>query len=240
MKRLRLNFDRTIDAGNCLTMLTIFISLIGLLVSSSKDRQLRIHEQAERVRTAASRILSKLDRLKAISEFQFEEVKPIFVQTKEAMARNFDVTAGRDLIWGKLHEMHVKLERLRLDENIETAYAELYGYDTSIRDLFQNSKREFMEVYNAAFTCLLEQSQEAVQAWQNKARSDYKTALLWNDLLARSAKCRQTHDQAMESRLMRIARVFHAVVRATDDELLERKPLKDFVPNLSISQSVLG
>jgi hypothetical protein len=82
--------DRTIKISDLLTSLTILVSVITLTVSWSKDRLTREKEQADRVRSAAAKTLTQLDRWQALQLSIFRELQPVFVETSEMLVDNFN------------------------------------------------------------------------------------------------------------------------------------------------------
>jgi hypothetical protein len=81
--------DRTIKISDLLTSLTILVSVITLTVSWSKDRLTREKEQADRVRSAAAKTLTQLDRWQALQLSIFRELQPVFVETSEMLVDNY-------------------------------------------------------------------------------------------------------------------------------------------------------
>ncbi len=216
--------DRKVDVGNLLTAITLVVSLVGATIAWNKDRQLRVQEQANRVRLSAAKLLSKFDRLRAISDSQFEEAKPPFVETKMMLRKHFDITQARDHLWGRLHEVNVLNKRRQLDEQLEVAYSELYSYDPSIRDLFLRTSRELSRIHDEAFYCLLMTSQGHVNSWMGKQKT-YTTATLWTQLVNSSTKCRVDYNKNFESSLASVVRTFNHIIDAQDQELLGKAPL---------------
>ena len=132
-----MKIEWTIKASDLLTSLTIVVSVVALLVSWTKDQDVRTREQADKVRTAAAKTIAKLERWEAIQLSLYSELQPIYVEVSEGLAKQFDVVTSRDLLWKRINTLRVKIAARVLDEAVETAYVDLFAYHPSIRGTFQ-------------------------------------------------------------------------------------------------------
>lgn len=130
-----------ITVGNVLTIATIVISFIGLLTAWYQDRKIKKKEHADRVRRAAGTITAKLERWKEISLHFFDGIQGSIIDVDIRITKDKDSVTARDYLCQHLAEEHAKSLQKILDEMIEIAYVDLYGYDPRIRDLFVGAIR---------------------------------------------------------------------------------------------------
>ena len=64
-----------IKIADFLTSVTIVVSLIVFLRSLSKDRKIKLKENADKIRFAASKTLAKIDRWQELSICFFQNMK---------------------------------------------------------------------------------------------------------------------------------------------------------------------
>lgn len=87
-----LQFDRTIKAGDILSSLTVLLSVVALVLSLSKDRAVRVTDQANKVRTAAASVIVKLDRWQAVQLSMYQDLQPVFVELSEDLAKSMTLS----------------------------------------------------------------------------------------------------------------------------------------------------
>lgn len=122
--------------SDVLTSLTIVVSVVALLIAWSKDRTVRQTEQADRVRAAAAKALTKLDRWQALQLSVYQELQPIFVETSEALQQKYDIVKVRDQLWKAINAERTRIASKILEEQIETAYADLLSHFPAARAKF--------------------------------------------------------------------------------------------------------
>ncbi len=129
-------FNPEITVGNMITILSIFISLAALLVSWNKDRSLKRREYADRIRRTASMVTAKLERRFEISLGFFDEIQPLLAKVDIEFPKDHNIIKIRDDHWHGLVEIRAKTLQRILDEQIEIAYVDLFGYDPKIHALY--------------------------------------------------------------------------------------------------------
>lgn len=130
------SFDHTVSVANLVAMLAVFVSVSTLLVSIRKNRQLKKTQYADRIRSAAAVLTAKLERWRDLAHGLFEEIQPAITDADVALMKERDVVATRDKFWRDLGVARLAVSQRIRDEQIEIAYAKLYGYDPGVRDLF--------------------------------------------------------------------------------------------------------
>jgi hypothetical protein len=181
-----LQFDRTIKAGDVLTSLTILISAVTLVVSLAKDRQIRVTEQANRVRDAAAHAIVKLDRWQSLQLSLYQELQPLFVELSEDLARQYDVVATRDRFWRQANEERTRVARQVLDEQLGTAYLEILSHFPAARTRYVAAFSELALVEHSVVEGFLARSEQAILGLQD-GQATYQTARLGNALRAQAS-----------------------------------------------------
>jgi hypothetical protein len=214
-----LKLEWTVNVGNILTTMTIIVSVIALLISWSKDRYTRQKEQADRVRSAVARTIAKLDRWQVLQLSAFEEVQLVFIETSEMLAENFDLVTARDYLWKSINAQRTKIAAKILDEQIETAYVDLFSHFPAIRKLFLDTLSRLNSAEKEVTLSFLKATQQDVLALE-KVKDGYTTAILGNALRATAAK-HSAEFEAITSKIMEPIREFLIrVVGKTDSEIL--------------------
>jgi hypothetical protein len=176
-----MDFDWTIGFGDVLTSVTILVSVAALVVSWWKDRWTRETEQADKVRTAAARALTKLDRWQTLHMSLYRELQPIFIEISEALQKDFDLIKARDDLWKRVSKLRAQIAAKVLEEEIPLSYVDLLSHFPSARTQFRDVFHKLNlleEQYSQQF---LEDSQENILSLQGKEAS-YTSAMLGNAL----------------------------------------------------------
>jgi hypothetical protein len=219
-----LEFERKLDVGNVLTSLTILISLVALLSALAKDRHTRDREFADRVRAAAARTLGKLERWQQLAARLYQDVQPVYVDVSQKLHNELGAQAARDLLWRDLTTARTAAEQRTVDEEIESAYVELYPYHPSVQRRFSKTMSRLKELDEAIYLEFIERTQERVLEYDGPPK-DYTPALLGNDLRLESARAEQRLVTELESALQPIRDFLVAVVSLSDKEIVSRTRL---------------
>jgi hypothetical protein len=213
--------DWSIRISDILTFLTIFVSVIALTISWSKDRYSREKEQADRVRAAMGKTLAKLDRWKIIQLSIFQELQPVFIETSEMLTKNYDVIEVRDYLWKNINSLRTLMAAKVLEEQIETAYVDLFSHFPAIRDIFLNTLIQLEACEAKILDSFIEATQDNVLSFEDK-ENVYTSAMLGNALRATafeySSRFKANVDQIMHPVKNFL---FEAVVKS-DKEILLR------------------
>lgn len=157
---------KEITVGDLLTILTILLSVIGaflgLLLSSVKDQQLKRKEYADRIRRASGTIIAKLERWKELSLRYYEDIQPLLTDADILLIDKKDVIATRDYLWRHMVDLKAKTSQRIMDEEIEVAYADLYGYDPRIHSLYVSAVRNLKKTERQIYMDLLQETQQDV------------------------------------------------------------------------------
>jgi hypothetical protein len=219
-----LEFDEQLDVGNLLTSLTILISLGALLSALAKDRRTRERELGDRVRAAAARTLGKLERWQQLSARLYQDVQPLFVDVSQKLHAELDAEAARDLLWRELAAARAAAELRIVDEEIESAYVELYPYHPSVQRRFTETMSRLKAIDAAVYFDFVEQTQAQVLAYDGPPK-DYTSALLGNDLRLESARAERRLVNELVQAIGPVREFLVAVVSLSDKEIVSRARL---------------
>jgi len=154
--------DSQLTIKEILTVIPILLTFFGLLYAWYKDRQLKRKEYADRIRRAAGSITAKLERWGALSLRFFEDIQPLITDSDIMLTKEQNALLVRDFFWRGLVSAHAKSSRRILNEEIEIAYADLYGYDPRIQDLFTGALHFLNEIDNLIYSRVLDATQQDV------------------------------------------------------------------------------
>jgi hypothetical protein len=176
-----LNLDWTIKVSDVLTSVTIIVSVAALLLSLSKDRDVKVAEQANRVRTAAAIAISKLDRWQALQLSLYRELQPDFVELSEVLAEHYDLQHVRDQLWKRVNATRTVIAQKVLDEQLGTAYSDLLAHFPAARRKLTEAFAQLSSVESGVNENYLGASEQAILALQGKEKI-YTTPTLGNAL----------------------------------------------------------
>lgn len=239
MVKQKFTIEPTIKVGDLLTSVSLLITLIGLLIAWSHQRQSENRVQADKSRQAAAVTLAKLERLRELSLWYYEEVKPLFVQASEELAKNKNgVITTRDVLWRQLDEARIKVINKIHEEKIEQSYVELYGYYPQAYDILTEAINKLKERDEAVFLDFQEKTQDDIFAFATEDRTqlkpDYQSADLGNKLRGTSASYEERLKSEIDQILVKPREFVLSIVQAPDDEILKRasdsKPKTKILP----------
>lgn len=215
-------FNLEISVGNIIMALSVVVSAIALLITLSKDRQLRKKEYADRIRNAAGTVTAKLERRKEIFLSFFDSIQPLITDADIKLVREQDVIATRDFLWRELGLAHAKcLERIT-DEGIEVAYKDLYGYDPDIQELFGKAVGELKKIERAVSRAVLHQTQAAVMEFDG-IKGPHVSAELGNALRDTCWSLAQKAERLVDEVLTPFQSQMIDLIGAKDSEIVNRR-----------------
>jgi hypothetical protein len=147
-----------IKLGDFFTVISVIVALLGYLYTRSKDRELRIREQADNLRTAAALTHAKLDRYETLFLTFFYHIQPIITAADEMIVRTGSEIETRDSFWKELNVARVQLLAELSDEQIEISYAPLVGFHERLRGSVQGAR----QIDEEAFWAMLNDCQMAI------------------------------------------------------------------------------
>jgi hypothetical protein len=205
-----------VRVGDILTFGAVSLSAAGLLFALARDRALRRKEYADRIRHGAALIVVKADRWREISSHFFDELQPVIVDT-DAKLKSESTEAIRDFWWKEVELSYACTRKAILDEEIEHAYLDLYGYNPSVQKIFLNSMRELRNIDSEIHTSFLRDTQDIIKSTPRP----YFSAKLGNPL---RSSC-QTHRDELEQRMRMVVTALRdnleKIVSASDKAIVK-------------------
>ncbi|HPS91592.1 MAG TPA: hypothetical protein PKV33_05510 [Methanothrix sp.] len=141
-----LKIDQAISFGDLFTPITIIISLATISYGWFRDQQQRKKEYADRIRSAAGTILAIIARRNSLNERFFENIQPIILDSISLIIKNGDNEQSREYIWKEIVKEGMNTTQRRLEEPLEEAFKDLYGYDSQLQKAFADSIHEMTRI----------------------------------------------------------------------------------------------
>ncbi len=239
-------FEAKLTVGDLLTALAIIVSAIGILAELRKDRELKRKEIADRVRKSAGLIVAKVDRWKQLSRHLFDEIHPLITDADALLVKEGDIVKVRDYFWRELSTLRADITKRIMEEQIEVAYSDLYGYDPRVHELFNGVVDRLRRVDDRVFIGLLHQTQEEILS-REEYPQPFSSAELGNSLRSRSKLFAGRAHDLMESILAPFRAEMARLVYASDDDIASRRiqfllpsslpDVPDYIAPIEIMQS---
>jgi hypothetical protein len=211
--------DWNIKIGDLLTTVTIVVSVIALLISWSKDRYTKQKEQADGVRASVALAIAKLDRWQTLQLSGFQELQPVFVETSEMLAKDFNIITARDHLWKSINAQRTKISGKILDEQIESAYIGLFSHFPAIRPLFLTTIAQLRATEEEVLGEFLENTQQDVMGFE-KQQKGYTSAMLGNALRSSAEKSRAELEKKSSATMEPVREFLFQVMSKPDSEIL--------------------
>lgn len=200
----------------------IIVSVVALLISWNKDRQLKKKEYADRIRNAAGDVAAKLERRKELFLSFFDGIQPLITDTDIKLAKTQNVIATRDFLWRELVSAQAKyLERIS-DEQIEVAYKDLYGYDPRIQELYVRAIVGLKRIDRVVSTRLLYGTQGIVLNL-SESKKPYLSAQLGNALRISCSSIALEAENLIDGIITPFRNQIIGLIGAKDSEIVNRQ-----------------
>jgi hypothetical protein len=161
-------FGFTLSSEIKLGDLSIIVSAFVFIYTIIENRRFKRQEYAERIRKAGGTIISKLDRYQELTLRFFQDIQPLITEMDIQLVKEKDIVRTRDALWIGLTEARAKASQRIIDEQIEMAYVDLYGYDYRVKELFTNAIRELNTIDAIVHKEFLVLTQENVLRMENR------------------------------------------------------------------------
>ena len=186
-----------------------------------------------RVRGSAARALAKLERWQELALAYYEDVLPAFVPASQFLGHDVDLPntgdpdndkaaaiAARDALWPALESIRLSsLQRIR-EEEIETAYVDLYAFNVSAYERFRSTLARLKAVDQRLYLSFKNEIQQPIFI-MGASRADYTMANLGDALRRIAEDFRDQLDAALASEIDPL-RSFLASIMAMNDQRLLR------------------
>jgi hypothetical protein len=226
-------FNSEITVGNLVAVVAAAISAAAVIATLSKERALRKKELADRVRQSASLVAAKLDRWKQLALQTFDQLQAAATDADGHLVASNDEIQTRDQFWKQVVSAQASLAKAVLDEEIEVAYSNLFGYDPKVHSLFTMAVSRLRQVESLVFLQLLNRTQHEILTVRRSAEQRLLSAQLGNRLRYCLAESRHLLEAHMESVIQSFRTAMSTLVSASDDALVNRTiaiPSPDSLP----------
>ena len=220
--------SRELKVGDVLTAATILISLIGVLVSWSIDRKIRLAREADEIRAAAASRLGDLERWRDLALSIYTEVQPHFVDASELVVseeefstRAARVERARDLLWKRISEAHGRIRHRAVDEKIDSGYTRLFGYYPTVRNLYQETLSRLRSTDDAMVRELLAEVERSIVAFA-RSREELHSADIGKALRATASQVRARHQEELRRAMRSAEEYLVEKIEADSESLLKR------------------
>jgi hypothetical protein len=172
------------------------------------------------VRSAAARTLAKLERWQELALSFYVDVRPFFVDTAKMLSEKFDPPTARTFLWRNLENARLgSLQRIR-QEDIETAYVDLYAFNLSAYDRFRSTIDKLKEEDERLYRRFVEKTQAEVLALEGTDPAFYEPTALGNTLRATCEHFSSVLDRSIVSQITPLREFLAEIIAMDDQELL--------------------
>jgi len=130
---------REIDIGQVLTIISIVGSVIAFFLAWGNDKALKDKEYADRIRKSAAAVTAKIERWSELSDRYFEDLQPTLVDVSEKVAETNARQPANRILFRGLMDAKGKASQRIVDEQLQGAYMELYGYVPQFQGVFDTT-----------------------------------------------------------------------------------------------------
>jgi len=125
-------------------------------------------EYANKIKTAASSTLAKLERQRELNLRYYQDIQPLIVQAHTIASEGHNqinlknLKKAREVLYeGSVNARASSTQRI-LDEQIEIAYKDLYGYDPGIQSIFVSTMERMKHIDRLCYRSYLKISQNDI------------------------------------------------------------------------------
>lgn len=205
-----------------LTVVSILVSILVLLYAWRKDRVLKKKEYADRIRHASGLVTAKLERWRELALRFFDDVQPLITDADTMLIKEQKAILTRDFLWRGLVTARAASTRRILEEQIEIAYADLYGYDARIRTLFTSAVHLLREIDESTFGEVLEETQANVLNLSG-AEGEVQSAHLGNALRETCADLASQLGSKLDEVLVPFREEMIKLIEANDSDIFNKR-----------------
>lgn len=225
-----MTFSQEISFGDLLTSVSVLIAFSGLVFAYSQEHARKSKEYADKIRNSASLLAVKIERINKLGLSFYDQIQPYFVDADSYMVEGKVTVEIRDDLWKKLVDNYYMLRSKILEEEIELAYANLYGYDQTIRELYSKTIYLIEKEIDDSFRSLLQETQKCILKYRVPGELFGKSAELGNQLRKASRNNRLSLGKSLAKYENLFRNEILLLQQATDNEIAFKK-VKLQIPN---------
>lgn len=177
--RIRLGpmyLDRKFSIDGLLTVLTLVGSVLSFIVvwwlNESQKKAVNEREYADKIRASASMICAKLDRWKELNLNFFYQIDNLIETIDRNLAEDQDFFEAKTSLYKGLVEARAEVNMKILDEEIENAYKDLYGYAPG-REIFRDTINKFKYIDRRIHQVLLQLTENDIVHMERLLETGY-------------------------------------------------------------------
>lgn len=210
-----------VSIGDIITVASVLISLVALLISWNRDRQLKRKEYADKIRRSAGTIASKLERWRELSLRFYEDIQPLLTDIDTLYFKDENIIEARDALWRGLVDARTKSSQRIMDEQIELAYIDLYGYDPRIQTIFSEAIMRLKTVDEAIYVQVLNLTQACVLQLHIE-EDHYTSAILGNKLRNTCFELSQLDEILLNETIFPFNQEMIGLIQTSDDRIVSK------------------
>ena len=204
------------------TAASVIVAAAALGYAWYKERLLKRREFADRTRHAAALLTAKLERWSQLALRLFEELQPLITETDVLAVEKKNVIQARDYWQKAVIAARANVIREVQAEQIELSYAELYGYNSSVRELFTRAVGALRQTDERAFKNLMDETQKDILGLRGR-EAQLPSAELGNLLRATCKKVKKRLWLEFEEILSPVRQDLLKLIDASDGELFKKR-----------------
>jgi len=223
---------KEITLGDMLTPVSVLVSAFGLWLTWHHDAGIKKQQYANEIRHSASVVTAKIERWTSLADRYFEDIQPPIIDVSETVvATHTREPANRQLFKGLMQAQATSSQRI-LEEQLEVAYIELYGYVPSLRQPFDGTILKIKEAEENAH----KQTIDGLQDELAKVLQCKDTIRIGNRLRIRANEEREKLREQIERISAPLREEMLKLINLPDDDILKdekREVVIKGTPNIS-------
>jgi len=234
----RFRLKKEITLGDMLTPMAILFSAFGVWYTWFHDANLERRQYADHIRHSASVVTSEIERWAPLADRYFEDIQPTIVDVSEMVETTHQSgPANRRLFKGLVQAQAAASQRI-VDEQLEVAYIDLYGYVPSLQKSFDTTIQEIKK----AETISQDETSSALQAklHDNKILKLKSSILICNELRASVEYQRQKLESRIDNIATPLRKKMLNLISLSDEDILDEKKREATMQDAPVSTARNG
>ena len=133
------SLKKEVTLGDMLTPISVLLSVVALWFTWSHDANLKKQQYADQIRHSASTVTAKIERWSPLADRYFEDIQSTIVDVSEKIEATHKREPANRMLFRGLVQAEATASQRIVDEELEVAYIELYGYVPSLQKTFDST-----------------------------------------------------------------------------------------------------
>ena len=213
-----LSIEKKVSIGELFTFLSIVASSISVITSWSRDREIKLRENANNIRIEISQTLNTINQVVQLQLSFYDLIETDIVETSELAIYENSVKA-RDYLWKRFFQRRNEL-RDKLDaKEWEINYIRLLPYGINIDSTYTKAVNRLTKLDQNIFNLMLLEMEKEVLNFS--AQKTGQTALLTNALRRIKRTHFENHRSYATEAIAPLNDSLRSLLRRTDRYLLQ-------------------